>query len=64
MSCVADTKVVASGLPFHVTEVALVNPVPFNVRVKAGPLTETVEGEMLVNVRVVELEMVKGSDAG
>ena len=62
VSCVADTKVVVSRLPFQVTVVVPINPVPFAVRVKAGPPAATLDGEMLVSVS--ELVIVKGSDAG
>ena len=64
VSCVAETKVVASGFPFHVTVVALLNPVPFNVSVNAGPPAATVEGETLVSVNDCPFDIVKGSDAG
>ena len=64
VSCVADKKVVASRLPFQVTVVVPRNPVPFAVRVKAGPPAATLDGEMPVRVSVWEFVMVKGSDAG
>ena len=64
VSCVVEIKVVASGLPFQVTVLAAVKPVPLTVRVNAGPPGETVEGEMLVRVSVEGLVMLKGSEAG
>lgn len=62
MSCVDETKVVASGAPFQVTAVEATNPVPLAVRVNVGPPAATLEGEMLVSIS--EFEIVKGSDAG
>ncbi len=49
-NCVDDKKVVASGLPFQVTEVALLNPAPLTVSVKPGPPAVTADGEILVSV--------------
>jgi ribosomal protein L27 len=62
VSCVGETNVVVKGLPFQVTAVELVNPLPLAVRMKAAPPAVTLVGEMLV--RVSEPRIVKGRKAG
>ena len=47
VSCVELTKVVGRGEPSTCTTDPLMNPDPLTVRVKLGPNTTTVDGEML-----------------
>lgn len=50
VSWVAETTVVVSGDPFHVTTVVLENPDPFAVSTKAAPPDTAELGEMLVRI--------------
>ena len=50
VNCVALTKVVVRGLPFHAIEEVETNFVPVTVRVKAGPPAGALEGEREVAV--------------
>src|SRR5262245_35719686 len=45
VSCVLLTKVVVRLLPFHCTTEAEIKPVPFTVRMKAGPRAVAIEGD-------------------
>ena len=49
-------------MPFHVTKVSLLNPVPVAVSVKAEPPDIAIAGEILVSVK--GRETLKTSDAG
>jgi hypothetical protein len=60
VNCDAETKVVASGEPFHETTVLPENPEPFTVSVNAAPPATAVLGEILVRVSGAGV-MVKGS---
>jgi hypothetical protein len=48
VNCVALTYVVVRGVPFHCTIDPVTKPIPFTVRVKAGPPAVAVVGLRLV----------------
>ena len=57
-----ETKVVVRAEPFHLTVAPLMNPLPFTVRVKAGPPAVAELGFKLVRVGgPTELSMVNGT---
>ena len=62
VSCPALTKVVTRGLPFHVTWLPLVKPVPLTVRVNAAVPATAELGDRLV--RVAGALMVKVTAGG
>ena len=50
VSCVEETNVVLSAVPFQTTSVSVVNPEPPTVSVNVGPPGKADAGEMLVSV--------------